>query len=667
MNPKHIIETVSELVKKEGPQSAISFIEKNLSDLPLGDKLLKTLYKQKAVLHITSRQWFDACSAYHDYFNSLSKIEKNKISIKALFNESARLAISGDYLASAAKHVELLGLSPDHSDALRNFSIVLRNLKEFDLALKYALKFNELNPSSASGLNTLGTIYADIQKNDLAIESYIESLQFDPNNATVHCNLANEYHIKAKIDLAYYHASKSVALNPADRVALRNHLTQLRRVCAFDDLEKIDWWSLIRNTSDPSIDKTFLQVLVLADDMDSCIKFKNLTKHWGSLVNDSYRDVFSIPQSLIRAASRIDAKIRIGFVSSDFRDHSVARFIWPLFEHLSRDKFILKCFSFNKEVDSWRDRFMTSSDVFVDCDSMSPVQLKECLSNEPVDILFDLTGFTRGSKTEYFVQRLAPVQVSWLGFPGTIGLDTIDYIFVDKFLKPSDSTINEKCLVTQGTTVCFGSSSDISITSTLPMEKRGFITFGSLNNSYKITRKQLEVWAKIMSSCPKSCFLFVRREFESYYLRENICTEFLRHGIDPRRIHFFNNRKASRHFLDCYNEMDLSLDTYPVTGGTTTIDALWMGVPVVAREGIALHQRVCSSILRHLGREGWIAHTDTEFIDIAVRMANDVAYLKKQRLILRDDLKMSVLCNTQQFASDFASAIEELVLINKSE
>ena len=661
MNPKSIIEKVSRLNELEGSQSALLFIEEKLADLSNNRRSLKILYKQKAVLHCASRQWFHACKAYQSYFDNLSTAEKRNISEKALFNESANLAIAGDYVSSAAKHVEFLGFNPDHVDGLRNFSIVLRQLKEFDLALKYALKHLELRPNSASALNTVGTIYADIQQNDLAIEKYKESLTLEPDNFTVHCNIANEYHIKAQIDLAYFHSAKAVALKPDDRLILRNHLTQLRRVCAFDELEKIEWWSLFSSEKDPTISNAFLQLLVLADDINSCQRFKNLTNYWGSLVNSAYSDVLLSSKNNSILQHRSEKVIRIGFVSSDFRDHSVARFIWPLFEYLCRDTFVLKCFSFNKEVDIWREKFINSSDAFIDCDSMSPAQFKSCLLNEPVDILFDLTGFTRGSKTEYFVQRFAPIQVSWLGFPGTIGLDAIDYLFVDKYLKPDVSTMNEKCLVTEGTTVCFDPSLEIPITPILPVEKRGFITFGSLNNSYKITRKQLRNWAIIMDQCPDSCFLFVRREFESYYLRENILREFFVNGIDRSRIYFFNNRKANRHYLDCYNEIDLSLDTYPVTGGTTTTDALWMGVPVVALEGPAIHQRVCSSILRHINREDWIGKSDEEFIEIAITLTRNISYLKNQRKILRSVVKESVLCDTEQFVQDFTNAIKRVI------
>ena len=152
-----------------------------------------------------------------------------------------------------------------------------------------------------------------------------------------------------------------------------------------------------------------------------------------------------------------------------------------------------------------------------------------------------------------------------------------------------------------------------------------------------MTRKTIQRWASVLSELPNSHFLFVRREFESYILRQNIINEFEQEGIDRERIHFYNNRKENRHYLDCYNEIDITLDTFPVTGGTTTTDALWMGVPVVGLQGPNIHQRVCSAILHHAGHPEWIAQTNEEFKP--PHSAKDQALRINLRQSLRDEIK----------------------------
>ena len=237
----------------------------------------------------------------------------------------------------------------------------------------------------------------------------------------------------------------------------------------------------------------------------------------------------------------------------------------------------------------------------------------------------------------------------------------MDYLFLDRHLAPKDPTlIREKALISAGTTVCFSQIDEVPITPEIPERIRGHLTLGTLNNSYKITRSTLGRWARILQKLPTAHFLFVRREFQSYWLRQNILAEFERHDIKQERIHFFNNRLARRHYLDCYNEIDFTLDTFPVTGGTTTTDALWMGVPVVGLEGPNVHQRVCSAILHHAGHPEWIAHSDDEFVQIALDLAADQEGRVALRQSLRDELKSSLLCNARQFANDFAAAMESL-------
>ena len=237
----------------------------------------------------------------------------------------------------------------------------------------------------------------------------------------------------------------------------------------------------------------------------------------------------------------------------------------------------------------------------------------------------------------------------------------MDYLFLDRHLAPEDpSLISEKALITAGTTVCFSQIDEVEITPEIPERIRGHLTLGTLNNPYKITRTTLKRWARVLLKLPSAQFLFVRQEFQSYRLRQNIVAEFERYDIRRNRVHFFNNRLANRHYLDCYNEIDFTLDTYPVTGGTTTTDSLWMGVPVVGLKGPNVHQRVCSAILHHAGHPEWVAHSDDEFVQIALNLAADQESRIALRQTLRSELKSSLLCNTKQFADDFGAAMDSL-------
>lgn len=607
-----------------------------------------------ALKYVHLREWEKAI----DTFSSIRPNSKQALRDEIAYSlqEGIKAAIALDDNKALEWHCKLLGLDKSHATGLRNFALLLKRNGQYRDAHKYITRGLEIKPDCPEALNTLGTILADMGRNSEAIEALNKSLKLNPNASNTNNNLANQYHLHAQIDKAFIHSSRAV-YNDSNRAALWiDHLTHLRRVCDFDRLDQVNWWEVLNAMPPAWTSTSFLQVCTLGEKEEEQKLLRDAIKRWGeSQVKQASEQPI---EKFKKPALSPHEALRIGFISADFRDHSVARFIWPLFEHLDRNKFALYCYSTFEEVDDWRKGFERQSTCLRNVSDLSPQQLSETIREDGIHVLFDLTGFTNGSRTGSLAWRAAPAQVSWLGFPGTSGLKTMDYLFLDEYLTPSDSElITEKPLQTRGTTVCFSEITDVPITSTIPEKKRGFLTFGTLNNTYKMTRCTIQRWASILNELPSSQFLLVRREFESHLLRQNIFKEFEKAGIAPERIHFYNNRIDNRHYLDCYNEIDITLDTFPVTGGTTTTDALWMGVPVVTLEGPNIHQRVCSAILQHADQPEWIAKTDEEFKNIALKLAQNQALREELRQALREKIKKSPLCDTKQFVSDFSDCM----------
>lgn len=609
-----------------------------------------------ANLYLSCQAWdqaIDICGRIERGFTADQRSQR----IKQLLREGADAANSGHAQHAIALHCRLLALDPEHSLGLRNLAILLRRSGDLKAAQQFIQRYLNTKPNCPQGLNTYGTILTDLGQHDDAINAYQRAVQADPNNADAFSNLACEHHLKAQIDSAFVCSTRAIALAPQRELIWLDHLTHLRRACAFDRLEKLNWWRLLDRLTPELVSSAFLQVLVLAEQQADQARLLSCISRWG----DSQAQAVQALPAPPALPSDPQEPLRIGFVSADFRDHSVARFIWPLFEHLDRSRFALFGYSTYRVQDSWRARFDQHATAMRDVAALSPQQLCRTIRADNIHILFDLTGFTKGSRTAAFAWRAAPVQISWLGFPGTSGLPQMDYLFLDRHLAPDDpSLIREQPLISPGTTVCFSQIDPVPITPVIPELVHGHLTLGTLNNSYKLTRATIARWSRVLQALPTAQFLFVRREFQSYYLRSNLIAEFERNGISGERIHFFNNRLAGRHYLDCYNELDFTLDTFPVTGGTTTTDALWMGVPVVGLEGPNVHQRVCSAILHHAGHPEWIARTDDEFVQIALDLAADQQRRTDLRQSLRSELQASLLCNTQQFAADFAAAMESL-------
>lgn len=582
-----------------------------------------------------------------------------KQEINQVFREALIAARQNEDARALELHCKLLALDPNHITGMRNFALLLRRSGQYQAAYDFIQQCLKINPHCPDALNTLGTILNDLGRNDEAITAFKKSLQIEPLNSYTNNNIANQYHLKAKIDLAFTHSSRAIFQDCDRPVLWLDHLTHLRRVCDYDRLDKVDWWKVIDKIPPAWISTSFLQVLTLSESKEEQKFLRHAIERWG---NTQLQQAVEQP---IKPFSRppINSKepLRIGFISADFRDHSVARFIWPLFEHLNRKEFSLYCYSTFQEKDPWRAQFDASATKMREVHNLSPQQLSELIRSDSIHVLFDLAGFTNGSRTGSLAWRAASVQVSWLGFPGTTGLKTMDYLFLDQHLTPTEPNLTtERILQSRGTTVCFSDIAPAPITSIIPEQKRGYLTFGTLNNTYKMTRQTIRRWASILKELPTAHFLFVRREFESHLLRQNILKEFEKEGVEKSRIHFYNNRLKNRHYLDCYNEIDITLDTFPVTGGTTTTDALWMGVPVVGLEGCNIHQRVCSAILHHAGHPEWIAQTDEEFKEIALKLAADQKLRSRLRQSMREEIKQSPLCNSKQFASDFSDCIRQL-------
>lgn len=610
---------------------------------------------KKATRYGEEYQWNLSIDSFKKAYQKVDIEEKLQIGI-GFSEKGALLANSGNNLDAAISFAQAIGCETNDTSAYRNLGIVLKRLGCMNDAKKIILTYLNVRPKCPLGLNTLATIDSSLGLNAEAIIHLKEAIKLDPNYAEAYCNLSNEYHLISDLDNAYGCSSKSISLNPNPIGMWADHFTQIRRVCDFDKAEAINWWKIFNKLTPEAITFSLLQLLVLTKTEAEAKKLMHLQL----LIQEKYKSLSASSQYIKRTVNPKE-RLRIGFISADFRSHSVARFIWPIFNAYDRNKYSYYCYSSYKQIDSWRARFEQASDAMRDIEGLSPQALQNLIQGDKIDILFDLTGYTKGSRTHCLAWRSAPIQISWLGFPGSAGIHTIDYLLVDKYLCPDDhSLLIEKPLIKPGSTVCFAGMDNIPTTKVLPEQKRGYITYGTLNNSYKLSRDIIRLWARVLNADPNSKFLFVRREFESFFLRSNILKEFESQGTDSRRIHFFNNRKAKRHYLDCYNEIDITLDTYPVTGGTTTVDSLWMGVPVICFEGKMVHQRVCSSILKHAGLDQWVCKSEQEYIHKAVELAKNRESRFTYRSELRNRLKHSALCDTDQFVRDFEQILEKL-------
>lgn len=364
------------------------------------------------------------------------------------------------------------------------------------------------------------------------------------------------------------------------------------------------------------------------------------------------------------SSSKPTSKIRLGFMSSDLRDHPVAYFSLPLFENVDRSRFELYCYSFYQgDPDGAVQKKLTGLvDAFRWNPAISNRDAAQMIANDQLDILFELGGATHMNKIDVMAWKPARITASWLGYPHSIGLSTIDYLMVDPHLCPPDrSLLIEEPLIMPRSWIAmseYAFPEGHVINPVAPIRRNGFITFGTANNPYKYGPEMLRVWARTVAAVPNSRFLFVRPEGGSQAFVRNIRARFEAEGVSADRVQFSAVRGAH---MPHYNDIDIALDTFPQTGGTTTCEAAWMGVPTVTLAGEALFERLSYSILQNAGLGDLCAATQDEFHEIAVRLAADHDRIQALRTGLRAQIKASPLGQTEQFAKDFYDLVARTV------
>jgi protein O-GlcNAc transferase len=347
-------------------------------------------------------------------------------------------------------------------------------------------------------------------------------------------------------------------------------------------------------------------------------------------------------------------RIRVGFVSSDLRHHPVSYFALPIFDHYDRERFELFAYSFNPGVpDAVQRQIAGQIAGFRRMPNMPEQDIARRIADDRLDILFELGGSTHLNRLEVMAHQPAPVQVSWLGYPHSSGLSRIGRILVDPYLKPPDPRLLlEQPFEMPSSWVSLGrlGFTDHPILPGLPEERAGRLTFGTMNNPYKYSPEAIALWARVLARVPGSRFLLVRPEAGVATFREGMARAFARHGIAADRLAYEAVRGVH---MARYNDIDIALDTLPQTGGTTTCESLWMGVPTVSLVGPAFFERLSFSNLVNAGLSDLAVDTPDAYVDAAVALAADVDRRRALRHGLRETIRRSPLGDTRAWVRDF--------------
>jgi predicted O-linked N-acetylglucosamine transferase (SPINDLY family) len=354
-----------------------------------------------------------------------------------------------------------------------------------------------------------------------------------------------------------------------------------------------------------------------------------------------------------------DRKLRIGYVAADFREHCQSLFTIPLLSNHDHERFEIFCYAQVSRPDETTERIKGFADAWRPIQGMSDQEVAALIRKDRIDILVDLTMHMAHGRQLVFARKPAPVQATWLAYPGTTGITAIDYRFTDPWLDPPgvDHFYAEKSVRLPETFWCYDPLCEDLDMGSLPALANGYITFGCLNNFCKVTGPTLQLWEPILRKLENSRLILLapigghRMRVRKYYQDR---------GIDQDRIEFVEFQPR-RNYLEVYRKIDIGLDTLPYNGHTTSLDSFWMGVPVVTRIGSTVVGRAGWSQLCNLGMKELAAgQSDEQFVNIAIDLAGNLSRLSKLRRDLRGMMSWSPLMDGRRFARNMEGAYREM-------
>jgi predicted O-linked N-acetylglucosamine transferase (SPINDLY family) len=350
--------------------------------------------------------------------------------------------------------------------------------------------------------------------------------------------------------------------------------------------------------------------------------------------------------------------LRLGFVSADLRQHPVGQFLVRTIEALRGDSGPIACYSNSLQSDELTARIRAAADVWREVPGMSDETLAEQIRADGVDILFDLSGHTAGNRLLVFARKPAPIQITWIGYPGTTGLSAMDYILADESQIPAaaEADYRERVLRLPEGYVSYDPPADAPSVSPLPAAERGWATLASFSSPAKISPPVIEVWAEILRRLPQSRLTWIFRGLDCPSVIHRYAGLFAAQGIDPARVDL-RGWLPHGELLAQYGQVDLALDPFPYSGGLTTCEALWMGVPVITWPGETFAGRHAVSHLCSVGLTETIAHDRQQYVELAVGLAGDPARLAALRGGLRQRMAASPLCDGPRLAGNLMALL----------
>jgi protein O-GlcNAc transferase len=540
---------------------------------------------------------------------------------EAYNNLGNALRVTGQVVEAVASCRRALAIKPDFADAHSNLGNALRACDQLEEAVASCRRALAIKPDFADAYSNLGAALQAGGKLDEALASCRQALAIKPDFAEAHVNLGNALQAYGEFEAALASYRRALAINPDFADARCNMLFALNYdPCASGE-----------------------------EILATCAEYE---AKFGAPFRADWR-----PHQNSREPGR---RLKVGYVSPDFRRHALSYFAEPIFANHDRKRVETFCYSGVEREDDYTGRFRSHADNWYRTVGMSDDAMARLIREHQIDILVDLAGHSAGNRLRVFARKPAPVQVTYLGYPATTGLSAIDYRITDRHADPegkSDSRYVEKLIRLPDSLCCYQPAAEMPEPAPLPALSRGYVTYGSFNNFNKIDQPTVDLWAALLREQPSARMMFLT--VPEGAVRERIVRRFADRGVDASRLCFYGKLPLADFYARML-EADISLDPVTVNGGTTTCESLWLGVPVISLAGVHFVSRVGLSFLNTAGLGDLACATKQDFLRTTAKLAHDLPRLAGIRSGLPARMAASPLADGATFARNLEAAYRQI-------
>jgi len=605
-----------------------------------------------------------------------------RLNLGAVFRDLGRLEEAADCYTLAVAE------APENAEALVNYGAVLRDLgkpKDAETCYRQAL---QLSPDAVLAHFNLGNALRDQGKLDEAVASFERALALSPDSPVMYSNLGNTLRDQGKLEEAVQVYRKALERDPENVEALVNLGNGLKETGRFDEAITSYQKALQLRPQMPEAHYnlgTVFQDQCRMDEAVRCyrrtleLKPDHAVAHSNLLMNLQY-DPDLTPEELLQESREWqrrqlagiplmpapdtnadpERRIRIGYVSGDFRRHPVGYFLDGVLASHDREQFEIFCYANQSYGDDLTDRLRQNSARWQVIFGQSDDALARQIREDAIDILIDLSGHTARNRLLVFGRKPAPIQATWAGYVGTTGLSAMDYLISDPRETPdgTDHWYQESVVRLPDCYVCYSPPEYAPAVAPLPARQNGFLTFGCFNNLAKINRPVIDLWIRLLQELPDARLQLATKALGDPAVLERVRNIF-RNGEVAERV-VFSGMVPHPELLARYGEVDIALDPFPYSGGLTTLEGLWMGVPALTLGGERFAARHSLSHLTAVGLPEFIVPDQASYLAAAVSLARDVSRLEAIRLGLRERMKTSPLCDVRRFTRNLEEAYRNM-------